>query len=367
MFVELHSQPVGQLHGVLVDFEAHRQHHHVEGLALLGAGFVGVAQLQVAFAGRIDGVHPGADEPYPVFLGAVVVLLEFFAVGAHVHVEDSGVQLLVGMLLGDDRLFDGVHAAHGRAVRIVAGVDIARADALQPGDLARFFAVVGAHQVTPVGSRGAQDTLEFEAGYDIGKVQVIVGIELGRVEHVVARSQDHRSHLQLVAPLLVVVMDGFGQADFFAQPAADTHIAVDGEAPGDRLGIAHGSRFPQVQSLVEFIHRTGRADLPALTAGGAGRQIDEPRLALDRDREVAGFAFQRLDLGVGNDIDIEMAPHFDQFRRNDTHGAVVGRKRLVQLRHDAADGRRLVDQVDVVAGAGQIQRRLHPRDSGPDD
>jgi hypothetical protein len=45
-----------------------------------------------------------------------------------------------------------------------------------------------------------------------------------------------------------------------------------------------------------------------------------------------------LNLGVGDNLNIKMPADLDQFRRENSHGAVVGGKGLVQLRHDPADG-----------------------------
>jgi hypothetical protein len=59
-----------------------------------------------------------------LLLGAVVEAFEILAVRAYVHEEDGAVQVLAGVLLGDDGLLDGVHAAHRGAVRVVALVHV---------------------------------------------------------------------------------------------------------------------------------------------------------------------------------------------------------------------------------------------------
>ncbi len=57
-------------------------------------------------------MHPRADEADAVLLGPIVVALEILAVGANVHVKNRRIQRRMGMLLGDDRLFNGIHAAN---------------------------------------------------------------------------------------------------------------------------------------------------------------------------------------------------------------------------------------------------------------
>ncbi len=71
------------------------------------------------------------------FLGAMIVFFVTFAEGAHVHHENM--HFGIGFVfLRHDRFFGGIHAAHGRT--IIMGL-IARADALQEGDLLRFCVI----------------------------------------------------------------------------------------------------------------------------------------------------------------------------------------------------------------------------------
>jgi hypothetical protein len=54
--------------------------------------------------------------------------------------------------------------------------------------------------------------------------------------------------------------------------------------------------------------------------------------------EVAGFTSQAFRPRIGYFLNIQMTATFHQFGSHDAHGAVVGRKRLIQLRHSTADG-----------------------------
>jgi hypothetical protein len=62
-----------------------------------------------------------------------------------------------------------------------------------------------------------------------------------------------------------------------------------------------------------------------------------------------------------------MPADLDQFRRDNSHGAVIGGKGLVQLGHDPADGWGFFKEVDIVSGIGQIKGGLHTRDAGAND
>ena len=62
-------------------------------------------------------------------------------------------------------------------------------------------------------------------------------------------------------------------------------------------------------------------------------------------------------------FDVNVPADLDQLRRDNSHGAVIGRKGLVKLRHHAADGGRLLHKMNVKSGIGQIQSSLHPGDS----
>lgn len=82
--------------------------------------------------------------------------------------------------------------------------------------------------------------------------------------------------------------------------------------------------------------------------------------------EPTDLALQVLELTQGEQFNVGMAGTFDQFWRNDAHGAVVGWEGLVQLRHDPANGGRLFHQVNEKAGIGKIKRRLDAGDSATD-
>jgi hypothetical protein len=83
----------------------------------------------------------------------------------------------------------------------------------------------------------------------------------------------------------------------------------------------------------------------------------------DTYREVAGLALDAKNVGFGMDFDVEMAADVDQLGADIAHGAIIGREGLVQLGHMPADGRFLLNQVDLEALIGQIQGSLNAGDA----
>ncbi len=62
-----------------------------------------------------------------------------------------------------------------------------------------------------------------------------------------------------------------------------------------------------------------------------------------------------------------MPADLDQFGREYSDGAVIGRKGLVKLGHMAANGRCLVDQVNLEPRSGKIERGLNTADPSADN
>ena len=138
---------------------------------------------------------------------------------------------------------------------------------------------------------------------------------------------------------------------------------LDGEGGGDRLGIEAIGRLPLGQILVKGVRHGHRADVGALPAAGALGLIDIAGLLLEGDPEVPRLSRNLRHIGEGMDLDVQMPAAFHQLGGNNAHGTVVGGEGLVQLGHDPADGRLGFHQMDIKAGVGQVQGRLHPGDA----
>jgi hypothetical protein len=144
-------------------------------------------------------------------------------------------------------------------------------------------------------------------------------------------------------------------------------LFLDGVGRWHGLGVALEGGFAGAQALVEVVGHVDGADLAAFAAGGTTFHIDEAWPLAQGGGEVARLAGDGLYIGHGVQVDVQVAAGLHQLGGNDTHGAVVGREGLVQLGHDAADGRTLFCQDDPVAGIGQIQRCLNAGNAAADD
>ena len=142
---------------------------------------------------------------------------------------------------------------------------------------------------------------------------------------------------------------------------------------GDRVGVGDGLRVELVDGLALaelLVVRVGHdhgADRGALAAARAEVRVDEAGVVEDLGLEVAGLALEAGELGVGDDLDVEVAAGLDQLGRQGAHRAVVGGEGLVELRHVPAEGRRLLDEVDLVPALGEVERALDAGDAATED
>ena len=83
--------------------------------------------------------------------------------------------------------------------------------------------------------------------------------------------------------------------------------------------------------------------------------------------EISDKAAHVLNLGIGIDVDFIILRAVDHFGRQDTRRTIERWEGLVDLGHLAADGWLLLDNVDLEACLGDIERRLDARDAAADD
>ena len=141
---------------------------------------------------------------------------------------------------------------------------------------------------------------------------------------------------------------------------------ADGKGPGDGLGVFFIDGFSDGKAPVLLVRDFNGTDFGAFAAAGAFGKIYKPGFLADFGLEMARFAVQGENFRSGFELNVQVPADLDQFGRDDSHGAVVGGKGLVQLGHEAPDGRGLFYQVHIISGIGEINRRLHARDAGPD-
>ena len=81
-----------------------------------------------------------------------------------------------------------------------------------------------------------------------------------------------------------------------------------------------------------------RTILDATAAPGTAVHVNASSALLDFHFKIAGGPFHRFQVRVGDQFNVQMPADLDQFRRDDSHGAVIGGKGLVQLGHNTPDG-----------------------------
>ena len=114
---------------------------------------------------------------------------------------------------------------------------------------------------------------------------------------------------------------------------------VDGIRTGHRLGVRLVDRLAVSKSLIEQAFEPDRTHLGAIPARCTFVDIDISRTLVERNLKVAGVAGDLFNLGQGMKLYIDVPADLDQFRRDNSHGTIIGGKRLVQLGHNTADGR----------------------------
>ena len=132
-------------------------------------------------------------------------------------------------------------------------------------------------------------------------------------------------------------------------------LLVDGVGVGDGLRVELVDGLALAEALVVLVFDRDGADRHALAAAGAHLGVDVAGVVVDRGLEAAGLALEPGELGVGDDLDVEVPAGLDELGRQRAHRAVVGGEGLVELRHVAAEGRRLLDEVDLVPAFGQVE------------
>jgi len=132
---------------------------------------------------------------------------------------------------------------------------------------------------------------------------------------------------------------------------------------GDGLRIQLEDGLALAEPLVVRVGDDHGADGRALAAARAFVRVDEAGVVEDLRREVARLPLETDQLRIGDDLDVEVASGLDELGRQGAHRAVVGRERLVELGHVAAEGRRLLDEVDLVAALGEVEGALDAGDA----
>ncbi len=136
---------------------------------------------------------------------------------------------------------------------------------------------------------------------------------------------------------------------------------------GDRLRVELEDRLALAQVLVVRVGDHDGADGGAFAAARADVRVDEAGVVVDLGAEAARLALEADELGVGDDVDVEVSPGLYELGRQGAHRTVVGGEGLVELGHVATEGRGLLDEVDLVPPFGKVERALDARDAASHD
>src|ERR1039457_2474133 len=124
------------------------------------------------------------------------------------------------------------------------------------------------------------------------------------------------------------------------------------------LGVEFGNALAGAEAAVEFVRNVHGTDLRAFAATVALVLNDISRMPSDRRCEMTRLTLQIYQFRKGHYFNIQVPRAFNEFGRDDAGGAIAGRKRLVQMRHHAADGAVALDEIDLEAAVGQVEGGL---------
>ncbi len=142
---------------------------------------------------------------------------------------------------------------------------------------------------------------------------------------------------------------------------------VDIGDQGDGLGEEYVDGLILRYLLIELIGVFDRAVFDTGRTARAFALPDISGLLRQGYLEITRFPCDTVNFGIRQDLYIGMPADLDQFGREYSDGAVVGREGLVKLGHMAANGRRFVDQVDLEARRRKVQTGLNPADPSADN
>ncbi len=211
-----------------------------------------------------------------------------------------------------------------------------------------------------MGAGGAQQPLELQAGHHVG--MPIAGKIPGRRR---GRALGHNNGPHGLRPFRrrLLEINGPGPADLDAglatlPPKHPAGLRTDTRRLGDGLGERDvnglGPAEPQIIRIRDFLG----TDPDAVATAGALAHVHKPGAPAQEDLEIPGLAPDLQNLGGGLDRDQGMAGDLQHPGAEDAHGAIVGGKGLVQLRHQAADGQTRFHQGDRQARGRHLQGRL---------
>jgi hypothetical protein len=163
----------------------------------------------------------------------------------------------------------------------------------------------------------------------------------------------------------LILTDPFANTTFLLFQVKTAFIDIGDK--GNRLSEVDMDGFILRYLLIELIRVFDRTVFDAGRTTRAFALYNVSRLLRQGDLKVPCFSDDTINLRIRQDLYVGMPADLDQFGREYSDGAVIGRKGLVELGHMAANGRRLVDQVNLKTRSGKIERGLNSADPSTDN
>jgi hypothetical protein len=162
----------------------------------------------------------------------------------------------------------------------------------------------------------------------------------------------------------LILTDSFANSTFLLFQVNTAFIDIRDKGNGLREVDMNG--FILRYLLIKLIRVFDRAVFYAGRTTRAFALYNVSGLFSQGDLKVSCFPDDTINLSIRQDLYIGMPADLDQFGRKYSDGAVIGGKGLVKLGHMAANGRRLVDQVNLKTSRGKIKRGLNTADPSTD-
>jgi hypothetical protein len=232
--------------------------------------------------------------------------------------------------------------------------------------------LVGSTQyLTFVWPGGAHQPFIVHTGYHVLKLSVAIFIPHLRIKWLKARRQNYRPYIyfyllrRLIEIYGLILTDSFANTTFLFFKVKTAFIYISDK--GNGLSEVYMDGFILRYFLIKLIRVFDRAVFYAGRTTRAFALYNISGLFNQGYLEVSCFPYYTVNFSIRQDLYIGIPADLDQFGREYSNGAVIGGKGLVKLGHMAANGRCLVDQVNLKTSSGKIKRGLNTADPSTDN
>ncbi len=235
----------------------------------------------------------------------------------------------------------------------------------------RMLLVGSTQYLTFVWPGGAHQPFIVHTGYHVLHLSVAIFAPQLRIKWLKARRQNDPpyTYFYLLRRLIeiygLILTDSFANTTFLFFKVKTAFIYISDK--GNGLSEVDMDGFILRYLLIKLIRVFDRAVFYTGRTTRAFALYYISGLFNQRYLEVSCFSFYAVNFSICQDLYIGMPADLDQFGREYSNGAVIGGKGLVKLGHMAANGRCLVDQVNLETRGGKIKRGLNTADPSTDN